>query len=207
MNKFTRGLVYQHRVYVVILRLTISQQSSKCHIHSIAVTSFCRRSVGRPIILSEADERALASWARWCYACELPRTGSLVRAQAQIIHQHRGISTACKFGRKWYRGFRKRHDIVSRRGHCTKAEPPTVEEHLLWMNYWDKLRHKYSPNDVYNADESGFSQRDQTGKCLAKLHLLSFSKIVLLISICSPNRLVCLSKRQCCTSRCCTGVS
>lgn len=61
---------------------------------------FAYRHVGRPPCLSLNDERALASWARWCYSCDVPQYARTVRAKARKIAQARQIpfSKKCVFG-------------------------------------------------------------------------------------------------------------
>jgi hypothetical protein len=124
------------------------------------------RKVGRPTELSFADERALAAWARWNYACQLPRTSQLVRQQARLIAIERGLTTKekpCRFTKKWWRGFVKRHDLTMKRGQRTKYEPPSVSTWHRWMKKFNELREQYGIVDIFNADEIGFARFDTKG--------------------------------------------
>lgn len=117
------------------------------------------RSVGRPIALSDNDELALASWARWCHSCQLPRTSSLIKQTAQKIAMIRSdFSNAnVKFGRKWWRLFRERHKLKITRARRVELSPPTVSMYNNWMKYFGELLSKYPVNRIFNCDETGIN--------------------------------------------------
>jgi len=142
--------------------LRINGYSISTHESRLIMSTFCLclrsvlRSVGRPTQLCLDDELALASWARWCASCNLPRTASMVRQTAKRLAQHRGITLKnCKFGRKWWNLFRERHYLTVGRARRLEPLPPTISQYTKWMEYFGQLISKYSTSRIYNADETG----------------------------------------------------
>lgn len=114
------------------------------------------RSVGRPPALSNTDELALAAWARWCHSCQLPRTSSLIKQTAEKIALLRcELSSNVKFGRKWWKLFRERHQLKMTRARRLELSPPTVSMYNSWMKYFGELLSKYPINRIFNCDETG----------------------------------------------------
>lgn len=112
------------------------------------------QNVGRPPRLSANDEAALASWARWCVSCRLPRTRQLICLQASKIAQYRNLPKT-EFGMKWFRLFKARHKLIMRKARRTEILPPTVKEFNDFMSEFKRQMEKHHVSNIWNADETG----------------------------------------------------
>ena len=95
----------------------------------------------------------------------IPLSGPLVKSKAKEIAESLGI-TSFKASEGWLHKFRIRHNIAFK---CISGESASVSEEtvLEFSNKLPSLIRGYSPENIYNADETGLFFRALPDKTLA----------------------------------------
>lgn len=114
----------------------------------------------------EAVEKAVFKWFLDARASGIPVSGALL--------QRKGRDFACIMGHDdfvasagWLQRFKERHDIVGR-AVCGEAMSVDREAALLWVETnVGQLLEKYSPKDLFNADETALFYQMLPQKILA----------------------------------------
>lgn len=114
----------------------------------------------------EAVEKAVFKWFLDARASGIPVSGALL--------QRKGRDFACIMGHDdfvasagWLQRFKERHDIVGR-AVCGEAMSVDREAALLWVETnVGQLLEKYSPKDLFNADETALFYQMLPQKTLA----------------------------------------
>jgi DNA-binding Lrp family transcriptional regulator len=99
-------------------------------------------------------EDVLLKWFKQARSSNVPLDGVLVREKASYLADKMGISDF-KASNGWVEGFKKRHGIVYR---CIRGEAASVDTNVLetWKDVTlPSIIKNYSPDDVFNADETG----------------------------------------------------
>ncbi len=111
-------------------------------------------------------EQELHAWFLKKRAQRLPIDDPLVRRQAEIIAKEMGLETALTFSHGWLMRWRKRFGINCRQQHGEK-DSADVEGAKKWLEEkLPDLLQEYSPEDIFNADETGLYYRGLANRTL-----------------------------------------
>ena len=98
-------------------------------------------------------EQAVLQWFKAARDQNVPVSGPLLIAKAQEFASQLGDDFKCTTG--WLKGFKERHNITFKRVH---VESNSVNETSTLMQDWSStlqtLLAEYSPQDIFNADET-----------------------------------------------------
>lgn len=98
-------------------------------------------------------EEALLKWFKYQRTNNVPINGPILQQKANDFAQRFGEDFVCSSS--WIQRFRARHGIVGGKmsGEAASVDKDTVDE---WITQkWPTLCEGYSPEDIYNADETG----------------------------------------------------
>ena len=106
-------------------------------------------------------EKALLTWFKNAREQNVTVSGEIMREKAKYFATKLGISDLefdCSSG--WLERFKVRHDISFKRvcGEANSVETNSVEMEN-WQNKLAKILQDYSPDQIYNADETGIFYR------------------------------------------------
>lgn len=99
-------------------------------------------------------DQAMLSWFNNQRQNNVPISGPILKAKAEKFAEQLGI-TDFKGSEGWLGKFKHRHNITYGK---MNGEAQDVDMNVTndWINkVWPKLRDKYSPSDIFNADETG----------------------------------------------------
>jgi hypothetical protein len=159
-------------------------------VYNIPVQSFRNRLSGRISrshahehmqVLSNAEENTLVRWITHLTITGFPASPSLAIAIAEEIRKNRyqvarlPPSYPRPIGKSWLNRFRARHPdiqgIWSRKIDGARHKAMSVESVKTWFDAVTepRLLHKYTPERIYNMDESGFAVGEsQSSRSLVK---------------------------------------
>ncbi|XP_064479058.1 tigger transposable element-derived protein 4-like [Ornithodoros turicata] len=112
-----------------------------------------------------ALEKALHMWLSATIAKRVPVSGDLLKQKAETLALRMDIHDF-KFSDGWLRNFKKRYDLAFKKmcGESGAVDMTIVE------NYSDRLQsllQQYSPDDIFNCDETGLFYKMMPDKTLA----------------------------------------
>lgn len=101
-------------------------------------------------------DEVLMEWIRQRRAEKIPLNRALIMEQAKVFHKHMELETGCDYSSGWFNKFKKRHGlkILSISGDKASADVESAED---FVEEFTALMSDegYSPELVYNADETG----------------------------------------------------
>ncbi|KAG6610408.1 CENP-b protein 1 [Phytophthora cinnamomi] len=126
-----------------------------------APTTSATRKTNRAVTYPELDD-ALALWVHSKQANNIPITDELIQAKGRQLFdalKERGLATKdLSFSAGWLGAFKKRHDFKHIRLHGEAASAASEVAGAFLARVQPKLD-QYSPDDVFNFDESGLFYR------------------------------------------------
>ena len=127
---------------------------------------FSRKAIAKPKLPLLDD--ALYEWFLQQRSKGVSITGPMLPEKARSFHQMMNITDTCAFSQGWLQGFKTRHGI---RKLDIVGESESADKNAA-HNYCDVFedlvkRHNLSPNQIYNADETGLLWRCQPKTTLA----------------------------------------
>ncbi|XP_061188871.1 uncharacterized protein LOC133197047 [Saccostrea echinata] len=166
MTKFKSSKIFD------IPRTTLSRRLSKMDLESPA---------SKPTTLSKEEEKSLVSHILEMEERGFGLTISDVCKLAYSIIAHSGRKNPFNADKKmagydWWQGFRDRHPCLSLRkpeglsaARGTKLNPNVISDHFTKLgDLMDRLNIKSKPQQIFNADETGFSTVHQTSKIVGR---------------------------------------
>jgi hypothetical protein len=142
-------------------------------------------------VLSNAEETTLVRWITHLTVTGFPASPSLAIAIAEEIWKNRyqvarlPPSYPRPIGKNWLDRFRARHPdiqgIWTRKIDGARHKAISVETVKTWFDAVTELRlqHKYTPERIYNMDESGFAVGEsQSSRALVNIREMSSWKVV-----------------------------
>lgn len=117
-------------------------------------------------------ESGLLKWFIQCQNDCKPITGPLLKEKADVLAKSLGYD-CFKNSSGWLDKWKKRNNVVLRKSSSVDTAKPNKNRSgsrdYIWANYIMSVVNKYSPNDIYNANETGLRY-----KCLPeRIRLLS----------------------------------
>ncbi|XP_071036632.1 tigger transposable element-derived protein 2-like [Parasteatoda tepidariorum] len=117
---------------------------------------------------NEDHDKVMIEWVRQCRSEGVPLTGPMLMAQAKIFHEVMGIQEECSYSTGWLKTFKKRHGMRQLSICGDRAEADTEAAEKLIEDFEELIRNDdSSPEQVYNADETGLFWRYVPRKTLA----------------------------------------
>ncbi|XP_045764824.1 tigger transposable element-derived protein 4-like [Maniola jurtina] len=112
----------------------------------------CRKKLRKPKF--GVLDQAMLAWCNTQRQNNEPISGPIIKEQAEKFAEQLGI-TDFKASEGWLGKFKLRHNISYSKIH---EEARDVDANVTkdWVNkVWPKLKDKYAPNDIFNANETG----------------------------------------------------
>lgn len=98
-------------------------------------------------------EQCLVEWLKQCQSKNVPVNGPILKEKAEEFARKLTIGGFCA-SNGWLDGFKKRNDLIFKK---ISGESGAVDINACsqWINDLPALLGDYSPNDIFNADETG----------------------------------------------------
>jgi hypothetical protein len=131
------------------------------------------RDMGRPTLMSETCEDALAEWVDWQAFSGKPRKVRKIRRKAyQLIREVDGKAFVDCYGKpklpsyQWWNGFKHRHNLTVVGSKYRSTNAPTRAEYDRFFDRYERAwnLHKYPPYRIWNMDETGRARHDKAGR-------------------------------------------
>ena len=174
-----RECAIAHDVPVQSLRNRLAGRTSRTHAHE------------HMQILSNAEERTLVRWLTHLTNTGFPASPALAIKMAEEVRRNRyQVSRTPPFypkpiGKSWLDRFRARHPEIqgvwTRKIEGARHKAVGVETVKTWFEAVTELRlqHQYTPDCIYNMDESGFAVGDsQSSRALVNVRERSSWKVI-----------------------------
>ena len=161
------------------LRYHLSGRTSRSHAHEYRQ------------ILSNAEERTLVRWITHLTKTGFPASPTLAIQMAEEVRRNRFSLTHAitsyprPIGKSWLDRFRTRHPEIkgawTRKIESARHKALSREVVTMWFEAVTQLRleHQYTPDRIYNMDESGFAVGDsQSSRALVNIREESSWKVI-----------------------------
>jgi len=99
-------------------------------------------------------DSVLYQWFREQRSAGIPLDGPLIQAKARFFAEALGIANFSA-SNGWFDKWKRRFDIHFQKLHGEAASAPTRDKENWLDDKWPVIRAGYSPEDIYNADETG----------------------------------------------------
>lgn len=131
---------------------TIIKNADKINV-AAACGSFQHKMKRMRTAVYEDVEVILLEWFNHMRSANVPLSGPLIKEKACEIASDFGIENFnCSSG--WLWRFQQRHHISSVVV-CGEANKVSEKEVTEWIVDFERIRHKYTPRDIFNMDETG----------------------------------------------------
>jgi len=97
-------------------------------------------------------EFCLLKWLQRCLYKKIPMNGPILRKKAEKIGHKLG-HVHFKTGSRWLTNWKTRNNVVFKQV-CEESGAVDVQNCSVWMNNLQKLIKNYSPDDIFNVNET-----------------------------------------------------
>ena len=129
--------------------------------------AMCDRKIMRQT-MSDDHDRVMIEWVKQRRSEGVPLTGPLIMEQAKNFHQSMNLTTECSYTTGWLDKFKKRHGIRQLRISGDRESAYYEAAEVFVSQFLELVKEDdLSPEQIYNADETGLFWRYVPRKTLA----------------------------------------